>query len=139
MARPKKNADSTTPWVVRDVPEFTRQQVRVYAVTHHMTMAQAIQLLVSRGVATGITQSSDPALGVVRDMPDKVLAELARRVVEETERRRSLPLEQKQAEEDERLRAVLLAQVEQSGGNTDIKKLMAEFLFPSEEPPESQE
>jgi plasmid stability protein len=46
MARPKKNAESTSPWVVRDVPEDTRHKVRVYAAEHDMTMAQAVEAIV---------------------------------------------------------------------------------------------
>src|SRR4051812_17808362 len=47
MARPKKNAESTSPWGVRDVPEDTRRKVRVYAAQHDLTMAQAIEELVN--------------------------------------------------------------------------------------------
>jgi len=46
MARPRKNEVATTPWVVRDVPEKTRHQVRVYAAEHDLTMAQAIEQIV---------------------------------------------------------------------------------------------
>jgi len=33
-------------WVVRDVPEHTRRQVKLYAVEHDMTMARAIEVIV---------------------------------------------------------------------------------------------
>jgi hypothetical protein len=46
MARPRKNEEVTTPWVVRDVPAHIRRKVRVYAAEHDMTMAQAIEAMV---------------------------------------------------------------------------------------------
>lgn len=72
-----------TPWVVKGVPEHIRRTVKSYAVNHDMTMADALQMLVLRGLAVGITTSRDPALGVLRDFPDKVLAAHVQRVVEE--------------------------------------------------------
>lgn len=46
MARPRKNDETGSPWVVRDVPEITRRRVRVFAAEHDLTMAQAITALV---------------------------------------------------------------------------------------------
>lgn len=37
-----------TPWVVRDVPEQTRRKVKVYAASHGITMAKAIEEIVNR-------------------------------------------------------------------------------------------
>jgi hypothetical protein len=119
---------SDKPWVVRDVPELTRQTVKVYAAMNHLTMAQAIQLLVSRGIAAGIRATNEPAYGVLRDMPDKVLAELVKRVAEETERRHSMPPQDRLAEETERLRSIGLGQVEPGAQDTDVKRLFAEFV-----------
>ncbi len=116
------------PWVVRDVPALTRRMVKGYAGTHQLTMAQALQLLVSRGVAAGITTTRDPALGVLRDMPNTVLAELVNRVAEELRRRNAQSPEERRAEEAERLRALTLAQGASNADDVDLKKLMAEFL-----------
>lgn len=43
-----KQADdkANKPWVVRDVPEHTRRQVKLYAVEHDMTMARALEVMV---------------------------------------------------------------------------------------------
>lgn len=119
---------SDKPWVVRDVPALTRTLVKGYAGNHNLTMAQALQLLISRGIAAGITITHDPALGVLRDMPDKVLAELVRRVGEEIQRRNSLSPEERLAEEAERLRSLSLAQGAPSTDDVDVKKLMLGFL-----------
>ncbi len=51
MARPRKNEETASPWVVRDVPEETRRKVRVYAAEHDLTMAQAIEALVNLALA----------------------------------------------------------------------------------------
>jgi hypothetical protein len=40
---------SDKPWVVRDVPEDTRRQVKAYAAMHGLTMAQAIENLITAG------------------------------------------------------------------------------------------
>ncbi len=135
MSKRSDDDDDKTnkPWLVRDVPELTRRMVKGYAGMNHLTMAQAIQLLVSRGIAAGISVTHEPAYGVLRDMPDEVLAELVNRVTEEDERRRSMPLEDRLAEEAERLRSIGLGQVEPSGGDVDMKKMMAEFLRATEE------
>jgi hypothetical protein len=125
--------DEQSPWVVKGVPELTRRMVKGYAALNHLTMAQAIQLLVSRGLAAGITPTHDPALGVLRDMPEQVLAELVKRVAEETQRRNSMPPEDRLAEEAERLRSIGLGQVEPSVGDVDMNKMMAEFLRSTEE------
>jgi hypothetical protein len=37
---------SDKPWVVRDVPEHTRREVKLYAVQHDMTMARALEAIV---------------------------------------------------------------------------------------------
>ena len=125
--------EANKPWLIRDVPELTRRMVKGYAALNHLTMAQAIQLLVSRGIAAGITATHEPAFGVLRDMPDKMLAELVKRVVEEGQRRNSLSPEDRLAEEAQRLRSIGLEQAEPSGGDIDVKKLMAEFLRSTEE------
>lgn len=125
--------DEQTPWVVKGVPDLTRRMVKGYAALNHLTMAQAVQLLVSRGIAAGITATHDPALGVLRDMPDQVLAELVNRVAEETQRRNSMSMEDRLAEEAQRLRSIGLEQAEPSIGDIDVKKLMAEFLRRAEE------
>jgi hypothetical protein len=106
MSKRSDDDDKTNkPWLVRDVPELTRRMVKGYAGMNHLTMAQAIQLLVSRGIAAGISVTHEPAYGVLRDMP----------------------------EEAERLRSIGLGQVEPSGGDVDMKKMMAEFLRATEE------
>jgi hypothetical protein len=123
--------DEQSPWVVKGVPELTRRTVKGYAALHHLTMAQAVQLLVSRGLAVGIAPTNEPAFGVLRDMPNKLLAELVRRVAEETERRRAMPPEERLAEEAERQRA--LEQDHPSAGDVDVRKMMLEFLRETEE------
>jgi hypothetical protein len=102
--------------------------VKGYAGSHQLTMGEALQLLVSRGVAAGITTSRDPALGVLRDMPDRVLAELVGRVRQELARRNALSPEERQAEEADRLRAIGAAIVGDSTQEVDLGKLMAEYL-----------
>ena len=42
-----KMPDETTPWVVKGVSAETRKKVKLYAVEHDMTMAQAVEQLVS--------------------------------------------------------------------------------------------
>lgn len=128
-----KSEDTNKPWMIRDVPELTRRTVKVYAAMNQLTIAQAIQLLVSRGIAAGITTTHDPALGVLRDMPDKMLAELVKRVAEEAQRRNSMSPEDRLAEEAQRLRSIGLEQADPSVGDIDVKKLMAEFLRSTEE------
>jgi len=39
-------AESDKPWVVRDVPERTRRQVKAFAAEQGITMGQAIEFLV---------------------------------------------------------------------------------------------
>lgn len=122
-----------TPWVVKGVPEFTRHTVKVYAAINRLTMGQTIQVLIARGIAAGIPATQEPAYGVLRDMPDKVLAELINRVAEEAERRRSMPLNDRMAEEVQRLRSIGLEQMEPSVQDIDVKKMFAEFLLGTEE------
>jgi hypothetical protein len=55
VARPRKNEETTSPWVVRDVPEYVRRKVRVYAAMNDMTMAQAIEDIVN--TAFGILEN----------------------------------------------------------------------------------
>ena len=69
-----KNDKKEKFWAVRDVPEHVRRTVKSYAVNHGMSMADALELLILRGMAVDITTARDPALGVLRDFPDTVLA-----------------------------------------------------------------
>jgi hypothetical protein len=46
MGRPRKNEETTSPWVVRDVPAHIRRKVRVFAAEHDMTMAQAVGAMI---------------------------------------------------------------------------------------------
>jgi hypothetical protein len=73
MARPRKNEETTTPWVVRDVPEATRRKVRVYAAQHDLTIAQAVERLV--GLALGETDERSRASAVetksIDEKPDR--------------------------------------------------------------------
>lgn len=43
---PKKPDWKRKPWMIRDVPEHTRRQVKMYAVEHDMTVARALEVIV---------------------------------------------------------------------------------------------
>lgn len=124
----KNEPRSDKPWVVRDVPEHVRRTVKSYAVSHGMTMADALELLILRGVAADITTARDPALGVLRDFPDKVLAAHVQRVLEEIERRNALSPKERALEEAERVRITKLAAADPNLADGDAHKLMAEYL-----------
>jgi hypothetical protein len=122
-----------TPWVVKGVSDYTRQLVKMYAAANNMKMAEALQLLVSRGVAAGLRPTNNSAQGVLRDMPDEVFEQLIKRVAEETERRHSLSPEQQQAEEAGRLRSLRQSQptpsqAKPSDGDVDLQDLMRQFV-----------
>jgi hypothetical protein len=102
--------------------------VKGYAALKDLTVAEALQLLISRGIAVGVMVPRDPALGVLRDMPDPVLAELVKRVAEETARRNALSTVDQQKEEAERLNSIGLGQPQLSAQDVELNKLMAEFL-----------
>ncbi len=115
-------------WAIRDVPEHVRRTVKSYAVNHDMTMADALELLILRGVAADITTARDPSLGVLHDFPDKVLAKHVQRVLAEIERRNAQSPEEHALEEAERVRIVKLAAADPNLADSDAHKLMAEYL-----------
>ena len=115
-------------WAIRDVPEHVRRVVKSYAANHGLSMADALELLVLRGAAIGVSNARDPALGVLRDFPDKILAAHVQRVLDEITRRNALSPEERVREETERLRTIQVAAADPSVEAGDAYKLMAEYL-----------
>lgn len=42
--------DENKPWMIRDVPEYVRRKVKIYAVQHGVTIAQALELIVNHAI-----------------------------------------------------------------------------------------
>jgi hypothetical protein len=42
--------ETAKPWMIRDVPEYIRRKVKLYAIQHGMTLPQALELIVNQVV-----------------------------------------------------------------------------------------
>lgn len=42
--------ETNKPWMIRDVPEYVRRKVKVYAVQHGITIAQALEQIINQTV-----------------------------------------------------------------------------------------
>lgn len=60
--------DASKPWMIRDVPDHVRVDVKTYAVQHKMTVAEALTELI--GIALGKVQKSSFVLSM--NNPDEL-------------------------------------------------------------------
>jgi hypothetical protein len=89
------------PWVIRDVPEHTRREVKAYAAQHGMTVAEALEYLVGLSLqlnmkanvvgADGQTRKLELGQAVTFEDREEValIADAILRLVEMRERRKA--------------------------------------------------